>query len=485
MSYRKSLFLLPILFSCATPKKETPREIVKEAARVQEHIVDRDLPECDHCLLGSVGDSVLKKENKEIYYLYGAEHLNLNNYYFDIPVVYNDAVKKWINYFTTRGRDLFRRYAERSGRYAPVLSKILNDQGLPRDLIYLAMAESGFHNGARSYAKAVGPWQFMPYTGKRYGLDINFYIDERRDPLKATVASSMYLRELYERFGSWELAASSYNAGEGKISRAIKIYNTKNFWKLRMGRYLKAETKNYVPKIMALAIIGKNLDAFGFHELEFERALDFEEIEVFGNSDLYKIANLLESDFETIKKYNPELTRWQTPPSEKTYTLRVPVGKKALWSDEKKEMSVANSYKTYTLNGHASLEDVAQKFKVPGDVLETLNDLPKKKKLFPRTVVLLPFREDHNERSEILYADLYEPPRKQVLRRRAFQQNINRAMARGTLISNPREFYTVKKGDTLWGVSQKTGVNINTLIKSNLSIVKKRMILPGDKLAIR
>src|SRR5690606_22730925 len=141
----------------------------------------------------------------------------------------------------------------------------------------------------------------MPYTGKKFGLDIDFWVDERRDPLKATVAVSMYLRDLYAMFGSWEVAAAGYNAGEGKIGRAIKMYGTKNFWEFRKGRYLKAETKNYVPKIMALAIIGKNLKAFGFEDLEFHNTLDFEEIEVAGNTDLYKLAEAIGSNFEEIK----------------------------------------------------------------------------------------------------------------------------------------------------------------------------------------
>lgn len=484
--------ILVAMFGCATNKDAQTvdnSDIQKEAKaiiRVQSHLIDKNLPECEHCLLGSVGDDALKKSDKQIYFLYGAEHLNLSNYYFDIPVVYNDTVKMWINYFTGRGRDHFQRYAERSGRYAPVLSKILNDQGLPRDLIFLAMAESGFHNAARSWAKAVGPWQFMPFTGKKFGLDIDFWVDERRDPLKSTVAASMYLRDLYERFGSWELACSGYNAGEGKIGRAVRIYNTHNFWEIRKGRYLKAETKNYVPKIMALAIIGKNLKAFGFEELEFDRALDFEEIEVAGNTDLYKLAEAIGSTFEEIKMYNPELLRWQTPPNEKTYNLRVPVGKKASWTEvPDKTILAATDYKVYQLRGYATLDHVGRKFRVPSNVLSEINDLNPNKKLFPKTAVYLPFREDHEARKDTLYADLYEKPRKSILRRRAYQKTISVGRSKGQLIKNPKEFYVVKKGDTLWGVSRKTGVPVNTLIRSNLSIVKKRMILPGDKLAIR
>lgn len=287
-------------------------------------------------------------------------------------------------------------------------------------------------------------------------------------------------------FGSWELAMAGYNAGEGKIGRAIRRYNTKNFWEIRRGRYLKRETKNYVPKIMALAIISKNLSKFGFDEVEFERALDFQEITVPANTDLYKVGEALELDFETVKKYNPELLRWQTPPKGEEYVLRIPVGKKQVWEENKNNINVlATEYKTYQLRGYASLYNVGRKFKVPLKVLTELNDIPGKKRLYPKTTVMLPFRGDHEHRKLAMYSDLYEKPRKSVLRKRSYQKWINRGKSRGQKISNPSEFYTVKKGDTLWNIAKKTGVNINTIIRSNYKLVKRRMILPGDKLAIR
>ena len=478
------------IVGCATNKTQTENnteEVITENPddRIQTHLVDENSPVCNDCIMGAVGDEDLKGAKKKVFFLYGAEHLNLSNYYFDIPVVYNAATIKWINYFTGRGRKHFERYAQRAGRYAPVLSKILNDQGMPRDLIFLSMAESGFQNAARSWAKAVGPWQFMPFTGKKFGLDVGFYLDERRDPLKATVAASEYLRFLHGHFGSWELAMAGYNAGEGKIGRAIRRYRTKNFWDIRKGRYLKSETKNYVPKIMALAIISKNLSKFGF-EITFDKPLDFEEITVPGNTDLYKVGEAIGSDFETMKKYNPELLRWQTPPKGNEYVLRVPVGFKDVWEQKKVDVNVlAVDYKTYELRGYASLYNVGRKFKVPLKVLSELNDIPGKKKLYPKTVVKLPFRDDHAHKKERMYADLYEKPRKSVLRRRAYQNWIKRGNRAGKKISNPSQYYTVKKGDTLWNIAKKTGVNINTIIRTNYKLVKRRMILPGDKLAIK
>ncbi|MBD66375.1 MAG: hypothetical protein CME62_14285 [Halobacteriovoraceae bacterium] len=483
-----------VLMGCAHQSKNTDNtdqsrntanEVV-QSTRVQEHLVDETLPVCHDCILGSIGDEELQKQNKQIFFLHGAEHLNLTNNHFDIPVTYNAATKKWITYFTGRGRKHFKRYAERAGRYAPVLSKILNDQGMPRDLIYLSMAESGFSNSARSWAKAVGPWQFMPFTGRRYGLEVGFYLDERRDPLKATVAASKYLQDLYGLFGSWELAMAGYNAGEGKIGRAIRRYRTKNFWKIRRGRYLRRETKEYVPKIMALAIIGKNLSRFGFDDVQFEKALDFEEIKVKQNTDLYKVAEAVGESFEVMKKYNPEILRWQTPPKAGEYVLRVPVGKKVAWeSFENKDYVIATDYQMYQLRGYASLYHVGRKFKVKSDILAELNGIAKNKKLPPKTVVKLPFHEDHRARKHDLYADLYEKPRKSILRKRTYQRWIKRGSRRGKKIPNPSVYYVVKKGDTLWDIAKKTGVNINTIIRSNYGLVKSRMILPGDKLAIR
>ncbi|MCY4643480.1 MAG: transglycosylase SLT domain-containing protein [Bacteriovoracales bacterium] len=439
-------------------------------------------------VIGSASIEHAEANKKHVYFLYGAQHLNLKNYYFDIPVVYNKKVQKWIKYFLGKGKRHFVRYSKRAGRYAPVLGKILEDNGLPRDLIFLAMAESGFHNKAKSWAKAVGPWQFMPFTGRRYGLKINWYLDERRDPLKATIAAARYLDDLYELFGSWELAISGYNAGEGKIGRAIRRYQTRNFWKLSKGRYLKRETKNYVPKIMALAIIGKNLESFGFKDIGFERPLDFDEIDVPGNTDLYKVANAIDVDFEMIKKLNPEIMRWVTPPSMEVYKLRVPVGKKLVYEKCCSSFDLlAKDFEEYSVRSSrgVTLKRLARKFRLKYvSVLEDLNGLRAKTILKRGNKILLPFHRDHGRRGS-MYADLYERPRKRVRRARSYRRRIRLAQRRGRKITNPTGFYVVKKGDSLWSISRKIGVSLDTLIASNLKIVRSRMIRRGDRLTIR
>ncbi|MBK26506.1 MAG: lytic transglycosylase [Halobacteriovorax sp.] len=487
---------LVLLGGCASHQEvsQTPEEYEKNISKNMQKALEAQRQAVVHRNDSQIiGSSKIKEPNKhktKTYFLYGAEHLKLENYYFDIPVVYNAKVKRWIDYFLTRGRGFFQRYSGRAGRYAPLMGKILEDNGLPRDLIFLAMAESGFQNKAKSWARAVGPWQFMPFTGKRFGLKIDWYIDERRDPIKATIASSKYLRKLFEDFGSWELAAAGYNAGEGKIGRAIRRYRTENFWKISKGRYLKPETKNYVPKIMALAIIGKNLKSFGFEDIDFSEPLDFEEIELPANTDLMKVAKAIEVDFEEIQRLNPELLRWHTPPNVEKYRLRIPVGFQVAWSrccESEVGTFAATEYMKYKVRGkNARLSHVAKKYKIKKSyVLEKLNPgLTAKSKLKRGTLITLPFREGQNIKAN-MYADLYERPRKRVRRYRAYRKRINIANRRGKKISNPKVYYTVKKGDSLWTVARKNGLQLNDLIASNMKLLKRRMIRPGDRLAVR
>jgi len=190
--------------------------------------------------------------------------VKLENTNFDFPITVNSAVEKWIDYFTGKGRKHFVKYLERSEHFIPYIRPLLRQYGLPEDLVYLAMIESGFNNHARSFAKAVGPWQFISATGKRYGLSVNWWVDERRDTRKSTLSAAQYLKDLYGMFHSWELAAASYNAGEAKLARAVRRYGTTDFWALSRHRFLRPETRDYVPKIIAAALIAKNRTQFGF-----------------------------------------------------------------------------------------------------------------------------------------------------------------------------------------------------------------------------
>ncbi|MGK5082356.1 transglycosylase SLT domain-containing protein [Bdellovibrionota bacterium FG-1] len=190
--------------------------------------------------------------------------VKLKNTKFDIPITINSRVEYWVDYFTGRGRKHFERYLERSEFFIPYIAPLLKQNGMPEDLVYLAMIESGFNNFARSRAKAVGPWQFISATGKRYGLMVNWWVDERRDIRKSTLAAVGYLHDLYVMMGSWELAAASYNAGETKVARAVQRFGSKDFWVISKQRFLRPETRDYVPKIIAAALLAKNRTQFGF-----------------------------------------------------------------------------------------------------------------------------------------------------------------------------------------------------------------------------
>ncbi len=445
------------------------------------------LPECSGCIIGSSASSP-NFSNGQTYVLENAEELGLENIAFDIPVVYNKHVRKWISYFQGKGKGWFKRAAERAGRYAPILSDILHENNMPRDLIYLAFAESGFQNGVRSWAAAVGPWQFIKATGTRYGLHVGWYVDERMDPIKSSLAASKYLRDLHNLFGDWPLAMAGYNAGEGKVKRAIKKYGS-DFWQIRNGRYLRQETKDYVPKIMALAIMGKNLRSFGFErEISFQKELEYEVVEVASNSDIYQLSDALNMEFEELKTWNPELLRWQTPSWRENYPLRLPVGLKSDFETCCSQASFnATDFKTLDIKKSASINWLSSKYKVPKKVLANLNGVRESKTFYKGEVVKLPFKSSHN-RFGSLYKDLYFKKRRRGKRRKnqmSMRKQIQMAIKKGEKISNPSSFYTVKKGDNLWVIARKTGTSIHTIIKSNLSRIKKGRVYPGQKIIIR
>lgn len=245
-----------------------------------------------------------------------------------IPIVINPQVQFWINYFKTKGRHSFMKWLIRGESVKPILSEILSNQGMPQELFYLSMIESGFNNRAHSKAKAVGPWQFVSSTAKMYGLKINYWVDERKDPVKSTIAASMFLKDLYKRFGDWYLALAAYNAGPGKINSAIRRTGSRDFWVLSNSRYLKLETKQYVPKMLAALILGSNPKRHGFD-------VNPSQIELFPNQHakanrpvkINEVAKLLNVNFKTIKQWNPELHQNITPPTkgkQKHYQIRMP-----------------------------------------------------------------------------------------------------------------------------------------------------------------
>ncbi len=297
---------------------------------------------------------------------------------FDIPMTYNDRVQKWIDYFTGRGRGHYERYLSRSGRFIPYMHAVLKKYGLPKDIVYLSMIESGFNTRAKSWASAVGPWQFIKSTGAMYGLNVDYYVDERRDVEKSTHAAAQHLKDLYDEFGDWYLAFGAYNAGAGKIRNAISRHG-RNFWDMADGNYLRQETKDYVPKILAAAIIGHNPAKYGFRDVNYQAPIDYEKVKMASPTDLDVAAECAGVDSDLIRLLNSELLHDMTPPHMPGYTLKIPRGTRDRFMRKYASLSPSQRMRSieYVVQRGDSLGEIADKFGVseaqiakanPGDV---------------------------------------------------------------------------------------------------------------------
>ena len=250
---------------------------------------------------------------------------------WDLPVTRNDRVEDWIGYLQGANSEKTRLWLERSGKYGPLIRAELRRRGMPEDLLYLALIESGFSPRATSTAAAAGIWQFIAETGRRYGLQVSPEVDERRDPIKATSAALDYLQELYDRFGSWYLAAAAYNTGENRVERVLRERaggargNDSLFW--RIAPHLPRETRNYVPLMLAAGHIAKEPARYGFAELAYQEPLAYEIAWVPGPTDLSLIAEAAGVELSDMVELNPHLTHRRTP-SGRGWAVRLPHGSK-------------------------------------------------------------------------------------------------------------------------------------------------------------
>jgi len=383
----------------------------------------------------------------------------------DIPLALNSKVEYFLYYFQTSGKQSFSRWLSRSSRYIPMMKEILKRQGMPEDLVFVAMIESGFQMHARSWANAVGPWQFISDTGRRYSLRIDQWIDERKDPVKATTAAALYLKELYGMFnGDWYLAAAGYNAGENKILRAINMYNTSDFWEISRGSYLKRETKEYVPKLLAAAIIAKDPARYGFSDIAYLPAIEFETVKLPSRTDLELVAKLSGTTYETIRELNPDLRHWCTPPNYPDYELKLPKGTKQQFEleyakiPEEKRFTEKVLYTNYQARKKDSLKSVARRFGTSPETLTELNGLSKSTRIAGRKL-LVPVRQtvDFGHEGRAAHAPV----------------------KKGTFA----KYYTVKKGDTLATVAKRFNVSARLLSTWN-NLRNKVALKPGRRIII-
>ena len=384
----------------------------------------------------------------------------------DIPLALNSKVEYFLYYFQTSGKPSFSRWLSHSSRYIPMMKEILKREGMPEDLVYVAMIESGFQLHARSWANAVGPWQFISETGRRYDLRIDQWIDERKDPVKATTAAALYMKELYGLFkGDWYLAAAGYNAGENKILRAISMYNSSDFWEISRGAYLKRETKEYVPKLLAAAIIAKDPARYGFTDIAYLTPIEFDTVTIPSRTDLELAAKISGATYERIKELNPDLRHWCTPPNYPDYQLKIPKGMKQQFEAEYAKVPENDRftervlYSRYQARKRDSLKSVARRFGTSPAILAELNGLSSKSRISGKSL-LVPIKQSVD-----------------------FSREGQTAQSAASTKGKYAKYYIIKSGDTLSSLSKR--FNVSTRLLSAWNNVKAKVVLrPGRRIII-
>jgi membrane-bound lytic murein transglycosylase D len=404
--------------------------------------------------------------------------VRLQNKNFDLPVVYNKEVAQWVDYFTGVGRRHFNVYLERKAKFEPVILPRLREAGLPEDLIYLAMIESGFSTAAHSHAGAVGPWQFIRSTGRLFGLQADWWYDERRDPIKSTEAAIQYLSRLHAEFGDWYLATAAYNSGEGKIRRAISRLGTRDFWEIASNRRaLMRETKDYVPKMLAAAIIGKNAEAFGFKTHAPDNSLlEFEEVRIPRAENLRTIAKVANISHDRLAELNPELQRCCTPPQRGSYTIRMPKGEAAallVAAVDAGEIGRYAGFRRHVVRRGDNLSSIAKRNGVPVEAILSMNEIRSVRSLKLGTELVIPERGGRAAPARVV-ASSDRGPRRSV----ASVSSARRAPAGQQAVT-----HVVRKGDTLYGISRRYAVRVEQIRRWN-DIQRSKNLRPGSRIKL-
>jgi membrane-bound lytic murein transglycosylase D len=437
---------------------------------------------------------------------------------FDFPIDLNDKVLAWVHAFTTDKRAFMERTLSRASQYLPMVRQIFAEERIPTDLAYLAVIESGYINSAHSYAKAVGMWQFMRATGRVYGLGGNAWVEERRDPVKATRAAARYLRKLYEISGDWYLALAGYNAGPLTTERASLNLGSHNFWDMYRSRWLRNQTKNYVPELCAAILVGRFPERYGL-KVEQLPPYAYETVEVDRMTSLPVLARFADTDVEALKGLNPELLRPSTPPGH--YTLRVPPGQSGVTARALARIPASQrlDFKSYRIRKGDSLARVAVRFNLSAEDLLAVNSITRAQfragrviKVPPppaspidtrdlRSTVeraqgiedrplehlpaipppgpapsLEPVREASAEPAEPAREPAAAPPP-------AVREPAPRAVPRIPAAEARPAFHVVKHGETLFAIADRYGLEVKDLRKWNK--LRKNAIQVGQRLRLK
>lgn len=287
------------------------------------------------------------------------------------------AIEKNISFFAVRLKERFSIWLERSAKYAEIMKEVLREKELPEELVFLPIVESGFNLNAYSRASAVGPWQFIAATGKRYGLVIDWWRDERKDPVKSTQAAAGYLKDLYKMFGSWKLALAAYNAGEGRIAKALKRSGAEDYWALLGTKQIRNETKEYVPRYIAATMIANTPENYGFLDLDYHKPFAYDEVTLDHPADIDVIASCAGTTPSIIRELNPELRRWSTPANVSQYTIRIPAGSKETFVSSLAMVPEDERFTidTYKVRKGDTLKAIAKKAGLPANAVLAMNSL--------------------------------------------------------------------------------------------------------------